>query len=436
MKRLSKASDIWILKPTEDDLLAGAEYAALTLPWTFNRMMKNTGTAGQRDRGLNIAKGIVGQEMLRRALDKIGVQAKAEKKSHRDDDIFDFRIKTGDKDIRFDVKTVHHYTDYGSKVVDNFSPEFVIKNANYYGADWRIFFPMLVTHTQIGQEKENYVFGIASSIDPRHGVNLNRKVHRLTAFPYGDHLPFFSHKRLCLAREEARKGFIIESAYQSGGLLDQGDIDLIIIGEWNGNVRKQSVRLGHRKDKQVAGPFSLINSFQITPKDYENFYGEIHIMVAKNQFNAPVLSASKINLNMYPRTRLILTKEAFCNLVLPNEYTMYFLGWIPKCEFIDACKKYTGWVWPDDRKNKYFNQSWSQITDNDRKAIERAGFSDCIQRKPSLVNAGWMKTSGSGPGACCYVFPNTGHHGGIKETNLYILPQDLYAMAELSSYIR
>ncbi len=42
-----------------------------------------------------------------------------------------------------------------------------------------------------------------------------------------------------------------------------------------------------------------------------------------------------------------------------------------------------------------------------------------------------MKTSG-GPGgnACCYVFPNV-RGGGIRETNLYVLPQDLTIMDEL-----
>ena len=48
MKLISDPDDIWVLKPTEKDLLAGAKYAAITLPWTFNRMMMNTGSSGSK----------------------------------------------------------------------------------------------------------------------------------------------------------------------------------------------------------------------------------------------------------------------------------------------------------------------------------------------------------------------------------------------------
>ena len=44
MMETLKPNDIWVLKPTIDDLKVGANYAAITLPWTFNRMMMNTGS--------------------------------------------------------------------------------------------------------------------------------------------------------------------------------------------------------------------------------------------------------------------------------------------------------------------------------------------------------------------------------------------------------
>ena len=43
-----------------------------------------------------------------------------------------------------------------------------------------------------------------------------------------------------------------------------------------------------------------------------------------------------------------------------------------------------------------------------------------------------MKTTGRGGGACCYVYPNIGANGGVKETNLYVLPQDLRTIASLA----
>jgi hypothetical protein len=84
-----------------------------------------------------------------------------------------------------------------------------------------------------------------------------------------------------------------------------------------------------------------------------------------------------------------------------------------------------------DKIDKYRNQAWSQITEDDQHRLEATGFAGSIQDKPRLLKAGWMKTTGRGGPACCYVFPNIGANGGVKETNLYILAQDLYTMNAL-----
>ena len=84
--------------------------------------------------------------------------------------------------------------------------------------------------------------------------------------------------------------------------------------------------------------------------------------------------------------------------------------------------------------DKHANAPWSQITAKDRLKIEKCGFRESIQSKPSLVNAGWMKTTGKGGGACSYVYPNIGGiQCGVKETNLYILPQDLRVMSDVGA---
>lgn len=431
MKLLSKSDEIWLLKPTKDDLIAGAEYAAITLPWTFNRMMLNTSSAGQQSRALNIAKGIVGQEMLRLALLERGISPQVQRKSYRDEDLFDFHLPIKGTVRKLDVKSINYYTNYGDVGREPFSSELIMTNASYPGPDWRRFFPMLVPHTQIGQDKEAYCFSIASSIDFRGDIDTNRIGYALTAFPYGKPMAFLSSKRLVLARESAGKGLYIRFSYTTEYLLNAVELPLTVLGEWDGTLKKVQVHLKRNNTVSGIGPFSSVSSFQIERENYDNLYGRIEVTVSQNEFDDPVYNSSRRNINVEPDETLVFARSDFCNLMLPTDYSMYVIGWVMKEEFLQKCRNYTGWVWPNDKVNKYENQPWSQITEKDEKAITRAGFDDCIQDKPRLLKAGWMKTHGGGGGACCYVFPNIGRNGGVKETNLYILPQDLHIMDEL-----
>ncbi len=433
MSTLSNAGEIWELKPTRDDFLAGAEYAAITLPWTFNRMMMNTGSRGQQSRGLNIAKGIVGQEMLRRALDERGISAEVQRKSHRDDDLFDFRAEIDGKLANLDVKSWNHYTDYSDVGREPFSRDLVIDNADYAGPDWRWFFPMLVAHTQIGQDKEAYCFCITSSIDFRRDIDTDRIGHALTAFPFGESLVFLSSKRLCLVREDDGKGFYLRFSYATEGLLNGNALRLTVVGEWDGDPKKMSVDLSPGTSLEDIGPFSCVSSFQINRADYDELYGHIDVSVSRNEFVRPVRNAAMRNINEPPSEPLTLTKNDFCNLVLPSGYTMYAVGWLPKEEFLEKCRRYTGWVWPNDKVNRFKNQPWTQMTEGDVRSVTRAGFADRILSNPRRLDAGWMKTHGRGGGACCYVYPNIGAYGGLKETNLYVLPQDVRIMDELGA---
>jgi len=429
---LSRAEEVWSLLPTQDHLAAGARYAAITLPWTFNRMMLNTESGGQRRRALNISKGIVGQEVLREALVERGKQAVLQRKSHRDEDLFDLHVEI-DGDLRkYDLKTLNYYSDYAGVDRPPFSPQLVVDNAAYAGPDWRRFFPMLVPHTQIRQHKEGYCFAIASSIDFRRDPATDRSMYWLAAFPYGEWLPFLAAKRLCLARESAGKGFRIGCSYHTEALLNHGEAKLTVYGEWSGQACEEEATLSPNGGVDEVGPFSCISSFRVTQRDYERLYGRIEISVARNDLGERVLNSTRRNVNTVPESSFVLTREDFCNLVLPQSYTVNFIGWISKEEFLLRCRQYTGWVWPRDSKSRYDNQQWSQITERDHTKLARAGFEDCVQKKPPLLNAGWMKASGSGGGACCYVYPNIGRGGGVHETNLYVLPQDLHPMDELA----
>ena len=181
-----------------------------------------------------------------------------------------------------------------------------------------------------------------------------------------------------------------------------------------------------------AGPFSCISSFQVDTGNYDQLTGTVEISLKKNHFTEPVLNSVKRNMNTFPANPFNLKRDDFCNLFLPADYTLYVIGWIYKDEFLQSCRKYTGWVWPMDRVDRFKNQAWTQITEKDRRKLESKGFGDSIGETPRLLRAGWLKTTGRGGGACCYVFPNIGaNNGGVKETNLYVLPQDLYNMGSL-----
>ena len=166
--RLTDFEQIWSVSATKEELQKGAKYAEITLPWTFNRMMLNTGSRGQRERGLNIAKGVVAQLILARTLRERGLNIQEQLKSHRDEDFFDFLIPVNDKKVPFDFKSINYYTNYEIPERLPFSRELIIQNRSYSGPSWNKFFPMLVPHTQISQSKEAFCFAIASSIDPRN----------------------------------------------------------------------------------------------------------------------------------------------------------------------------------------------------------------------------------------------------------------------------
>lgn len=430
MSRLSRAEDIWILKPNREDLLTGATYAAISLPWTFNRMMKNTSSRGQCERGLNVAKGIVAQEVLRRELLQWDIPVEVERKSYRDEDLFDFRLPIAGSSVTLDVKSCNHYNNYPGDERPPLSRELIIENKSYGGPDWRRFFPLLVPHTQIDQHKEGYCFAIATSIDFRRNGTDGRSCSRFTAFPFGEHLNFLSSPRLCQARESAGKGFYLDVAYESGGTwVEASEIEVRLIGEYKGEGRELIALIGKGTTLRM-GPFSCLSSIQIDEASYREFYGRLSVDVGENEFDAIIRNSLRENVNVVPERPLIFTPMDFCNLVLPDDYTLHFIGWIPKQEYLSAVKQYTGWVWPWDKVNRFENQLWSTITENDLGLLSKLGLHDQLRQNPVYINAGLMKTTGKGNGACCYVFPNT-YGGGLRETNLYVLPQDLYTMDQL-----
>ena len=430
MRKVKKSSDIWVLQPSAQDRQKAARYAAVTLPWTFNRMMKNTKARGQRERALNIAKGIVVQETLARELSTRGIEVGLERKSHRAEDLFDFNIPFRGKEKLFDVKSIAYYSNYSSDVRESFTTDFLVGNRSYSGPDWDHFFPMMVPHTQIRQEKEHYIFAITESQDFRSDCTTGRDEDMICVFPHGEHLPFLTHKALVREREEAGKGFYLCFQHTAEESLFPSSINLTAHFEWDGELSVEPFLLDRCGCSKRIGPMSAFNCLEIDRESLAAIEGNLTCKIENNDFTDDVYSASGQELNVCADDFLIWGKQDFCNLVLPTDFIVNVVGWTDKATFLKNCRKYTAWIWPLDKVDRFKNSVWSQITEKDVKSLTRAGFDDCIDYPNKKIKAGWMKTTGRGPGACCYVFPNM-FGGGVKETNLYVLPADLNIMDSL-----
>lgn len=418
-----KKESILVLKPSKNDRLEAAKFASKTIGWTFNRMAYNYSKKGQNNRCFNIVKGIIAQEMLKTHLENNGIEVITDN-SFRSSDIFDFLVKKNDEEIRLDLKTNNHYSNYNIPSRPNFNLDLVIDNQTYPGPDWRRFFPMLMPHNQINQDKDAYCFGIASSVDFRSNVDIDRDDYYLAFFPYDVFVSFISNKKLCSIREDKKRGIYLELKYLSDSLY-KTNIDIEIIGEWLGDYKIEKVTLTPNNIVKHIGPFSMISSFRVEKVDYDKLDGSIQISVSKNELKDEVLNSKKEDINVVPDTYMEFFKNDICNLMLPKDYTLYLFGWVYKRDFLSVCMNYPSWVWPIDKIDKFQNQNWSQLTESDVKSITKLGFQHAITKKPTKFSAGWMKTNGRGGGACCYVFPNIGRNGGVMETNLYVLPSDL-----------
>jgi len=305
----------------------------------------------------------------------------------------------------------------------------IVDNRAYDGPDWRRFFPMMVTHTQIGQPKEIYCFAMASSDDPRRVVDAENLSHAW-AFPYGPYLAFFSGKRLLQHREEQSLGFYASVTYRPANLLSAPSVMLTIIGEWAGRMAVKTIRLPTNRTQKV-GPFSVIDSFRMVAENYRALADSlVEVSCQRNDFHDYVPTATGRDANSVPTDPMTLRQKDFCNLLLPEPYKLFVIGWITKRDFLAKCRQYRAWVWPRDSVNRFENQPWSPTID-DLALFHRLGFADRIVKKPLELRAGWLKTSGRGNGACCYVFPNLFGRAGVNETNLYVLPQDLLPMDTL-----
>ena len=237
MDKLRGADDLWVLTPRASDLREAARYAAISLPWTFNRMLKKRDSRGQQRRALNIAKGILGQEMLKRKMREVGLRAETPRKSHRVTDFFDFLVPMGSEAVKMDLKSIHYYHDYELLGRVPFSVDLLLQHAGYPGPDWRTFFPMMVPHTQINQAKQAYCFAIARSLDVRVDVSTDRMDYALTAFPSRSSRAISQFQKALSGTRGGPEGIQYLSCVQTRSPLFQ-ECD-------NGSLRGVGWRIGH-----------------------------------------------------------------------------------------------------------------------------------------------------------------------------------------------
>lgn len=426
MTFLSSPDHVWSATATPEELAEGVRYASISLPWTFNRMMMRSSPTGQNNRAYNIAKGIVGQEVLTRVLRSNGIAVELPRDSHRDEDLFDIRVTIDGTTQNVDLKTINYYSNYSDKRPP-FSPEYVIQHSGYDGPRWREFFPMMIPHTQLNQDKTVYLFAIAESIDFRAELTAGRSEHAIVGFPYGDMCEFLQADRLISAREATHNGVSLSLTYNSTEDATETPLPVDVLGEWDGELVRRNTELTSTDEIEV-GPFSCVSAIRL-PSDayFSEFEGGIEWTIESNELDEPVRNTTGRNLNQIPDEPMVIEKSNFCNLRLPDEYTVHFLGWTTKDEFTQNCRNYRSWVWPDDSVDPAKNTPWSQLTDDDRTKLQRIGFDDAIQSGTHRIDAGFLKGIPMRGGACTYVYPNQ-HGGGLRETNLYVLPQDLRTM--------
>jgi hypothetical protein len=438
MATLSSPEDIWTASPTAEDFAEGVRYASISLPWTFNRMMMRSTPNGQHKRAFNIAKGIVGQEVLIRLLQSKDISVTLPRDSHRDDDLFDIQIDIHDETKDADLKSMNYFNDYGDDRPP-FSVDYVLENRDYDGPRWERFFPMMIPHTQMNQNKEVYIFAIAESIDFRNELTEGRSEHEFFSFPHGKMCEFLQKKQLIEAREQSDDGIYLSIHYDTMSYFESSLPEIEVIGEGDGKLKHERLQLQKNETIADIGPFSAVNSVWMPTEDFQtNFSGSLRWKVSRNELDDPVRNTSRRDLNQLPSEKedvdsdwpMVIQKEDFCNLRLPDDYTLYFIGWLLKEEFINNCRNYRSYVWPDDDVDPDKNQPWSQLTERDRKMLKRIDFEDTIQSGAHRIDAGILKGMPQAGSAATYIYPNQ-HSGGLKETNTYILPKDLRTMDDL-----
>lgn len=414
MTRVTNVDQIWEVQPTLEERCHGARYAAVSLFWTYDRMkQENRQTQSKRNRAFNISKGLAGQRALQRELSDRDIDIEVEEKSHRETDTFDIRFPSQSEFNDIDIKTFNHFTDYGVDEKPALTPELIADNFDYDGSEWGHLFPMLVPYDQISQNKDIYCFGISSSIDYRNQTS-GREGYELYAYPdTANSVGEFLVKNI-ESREKAGKSFTVHLQFV-GANPPEGE-QIKVIGELDGDINEEWITVGSRKE--TVGPLAGVNSFKIR----ENTYRKL-----EQQNTKIAVGLASNNTDSEPNgPPLTFTHEDFHNLLMPTDFTIYFLGWISKSEFKQRATDHPGWKQPSDDFKR--NQRWRNLSNSDKWFLNKNGLDWTISQEGEIRGA--LRQN-----AGCYYYPkinrNNLQYGGLQRTNLYVLPEDLRPMDEL-----
>lgn len=415
MSRLNSVDQIWEIQPTRQDRYLGARYAGISLFWTYDRMkQERRKSQAKRNRAFNISKGLVAQLALQRELSKRGVDLKIEEKSHRETDSYDLRFPSHPEFTDLDIKTFNHFTNYGVAEKPRLTPSLIAENFGYDGPEWGHFFPLLVPFDQVKQNKDAYCFGISSSIDYRDQIT-GREGYELYAYPDTDEQLGQFLVADIESRERSTVGFTL--GLQFTGEDPPTGHKVKVIGEWDGGITEKWVPIGERQ--ATFGKLAGVDSFKIRKDTYDLLAQtdtEIAVEVTASDIELPVTDA-----------RLTFTADDFYNLLMPTDFTIYFVGWIPKSEFKQQATTHPGWTQPSKTEFTQ-NQRWETLSNRDRRLFTSENIGWAVTQD-NTVRGALRKSSG------CYYYPKINRqqieYGGLRKTNLYVIPEDLYPLESL-----
>ena len=454
MKKFSDADQILTTEMQGEDLEKAIQYATISLPWTFDRMQY--GIKSQRvvnDRIMNILKGVLNQSILKRALEARGYECSTDWSNYRESDIFDFDIN----DRLYDVKTNHVYSEYGESDSqyggsrEPISPELIEEYKDNEGPEWKTFLPMIVPFTQLegSRKKDAFIFGIAKTqedirrTEPEEGDD-----GFWVAAPYnegknrGTH--FFHTESAIRAREERGQGFNIEFQWDSQqttlGEDDDREVEITLFGEWDGERREETFSLAKHESYISDTEFSSFSMGRVENAGMLEEPDEITVIPHSN-YEGEIPKPTNPNIDLdNDDLEWVLRHDSFVNLQVPSEYSVMWIGHIPKDEFFEAFQQYQAWFNPKENNEKNeparatesLKKEFNRYDDKRQKLLE--GDEEVARPElMSLVNndeeidAGILHAaySPSGPlGAASYYYPPY----TFREKALYILPKDLYTM--------
>ena len=449
MRRLSKEGDIWPPSSvTTSDIQEALNYATISLPWTFDRMRYGPRSQNAVNyRLIHILMGVLNQTILERELTKRGYSCSKDWTMYRESDVFDFSINNN----IYDVKTTHIYSKYNETLGrEPFSPRILIANKSYSGPEWKHFFPMMVTLSQLTMEKKKdaYIFGIAETYEDIRFIKPDQDDGGFwCSVPYEKAFYFFQNTRLIRAREENNAGFKVNISWHRLYPRINGinrTLKIILYGEWAGASLIEEMSLTEGDYLTSKNEFSSLSCVRVEHPAILDRYDKI-IFTAENHLEKDVrkLTNPTVNLND-SNFEWVVGKDSFVNLMVPDDYKVYWIGYIPVDEFASKFLEYPSYFIPhgsgDMEKNDSaratprLKQRFESLDKRRQKAIENGvnvpwpKFSSLIDGQK--INAGllFVAMRGARPiGAACYYYPPY----ALQESAMYVLPQDLYTMDSL-----